>query len=339
MNFCNDVREKYVLDTYASPYYISNTLNNIKREYNLFSETRPTFFKIQGEGLDYTAKYIKSNSLYTNVKYLIVWPGCNSAQIRLNNVPGVLIDDMFEFVTMNNTRVWALVATFVDKNQQLDNLLQFWGYNVSASEELTLLWPPAYEDDEALYVTNNSVYVFSSFTIQAHGNTNVHSSSIHTVDTNVTRIDIKDKLRILKKNAEMSVIATAFSSEIAPFEVQYLTTTKFVVPEKGIFYCYSSRGAEKLSPGQRVFLTETVFVVEYCGNYKSKVITMPGDIELSLSEKIRDALSYYWVSIPYSNTVAEHYTDDALEYLQKSKIQGYINEAVLRLIEEDGKIE
>ena len=338
INFCNDIRETYVLDTYASPYYISNTSNNIKREYNLFDETSPTFFKIQGEGLDYTAKYIKSNSLYTNVKYLIVWPGCNSAQIRLNNVPGVIIYDRFEFVTMNNTRVWALVATFVDKNPQLDALVQLWGYNISASEELTLLWPPACKDDETLYVTNNSIYVLSSFAL-APGNTNVHSSFIHPVDTNVTRIDIKDNLIIIKKNAEMLVKTTAFLSEIVPLDLQHITTTKFVVPNKGLFYCYSSRGAEKLSPGQTVFLTETMFVVEYCGNYKLKVITLQEDIEPSLSEKIRDALSYYWVSTPYSNTVDEHCSDDALEYLHKSKTQGYINQAVLRLIEEDGKSE
>lgn len=67
---------------YASSYYISNTLNNIKREYSLFGTTGPTFFKIQGEDTDYIAKYLKSKSLYTNVKYYIAWPGQNTAQIR-----------------------------------------------------------------------------------------------------------------------------------------------------------------------------------------------------------------------------------------------------------------
>ena len=70
-NFHGDSPESYMLETYASPYYISNTLNNIKREYNVFGTTGPTFFKIQGEDADYTAKYIKSKSLYTNVKYFI----------------------------------------------------------------------------------------------------------------------------------------------------------------------------------------------------------------------------------------------------------------------------
>ncbi len=68
-NFHDDSPEEYMLEIYASPYYISNTLNNIKREYSLFGTTGPTFFKIQGEDTAFTAKFIKSKSLYTNVKY------------------------------------------------------------------------------------------------------------------------------------------------------------------------------------------------------------------------------------------------------------------------------
>ena len=144
-----DSPEKYMLEMYASSYYISNTLNNIKREYSLFGTTSPTFFKIQGEDTDYIAKCIKGKSLYTNVKYYIAWPGQNTAQIRLAKVPGVEIDELQQFKTMNNCTVWSLVATFTDKNPQLDALLQTWGYNLDTSEELTLLWPPSYENDES----------------------------------------------------------------------------------------------------------------------------------------------------------------------------------------------
>lgn len=334
-NFCDDVPETYMLETYADPYYISNTSNNIKREYNLFGTSGPAFFKIQGEDADFTAKFIKSKSLYTNVKYFIAWPGQNTAQIRLGKVPGVHIDNLLQFKTMNNYTVWALVATFVDKNPQLDTLLQSWGYNLSISEELALLWPPAYESDETRHVSTNNVFVFSSFALQAFGNTNTPSNTIHKVDANVTRIDIKDKLRILKKNAEMSVETTAFSSGIVSPDTQYLTATKFVVPEKGVFYRFSSRGAEKLSPGQTVFLTDTSSVIEYCGNYISMVITMPKDEGLPLYEKIQDALMYYWVSIPYDKVPEEHPSEDILRYLYESKNKGHINKAVMTLIKEE----
>ena len=335
-NFCDDVPETYMLEMYADSYYISNTSDNIKREYNVFGTTGPTFFKIQGEDSDYTAKYIKSKSLYTNVKYFIAWPGQNTAQIQLRKVPGVQIEDLLQFKTMNNYTVWALVATFVDKNSQLDTLLQSWGYDITTSEELALLWPPAYESDEMLHVSTNNIFVFSSFALQAYGNTNAHSNSIHIVDANVTRIDVKDKLRILKKNSEMYVSKTAFSPEIASTDTQHLTATKFVVPEKGMFFRFSLRGVEKLSPGQTVFLTEMSSVVEYCGNYISKVITMPMDEELSVSEKIQDALSHYWVSVPFDKAIKTYQSEDVLQYLKESEAKGYINKAVVTIIEEEG---
>lgn len=336
-NFHDDSPEKYMLEMYASSYYISNTLNNIKREYSLFGTTGPTFFKIQGEDTDYIAKYIKSKSLYTNVKYYIAWPGQNTAQIRLAKVPGVEIDELQQFKTMNNCMVWSLVATFTDKNPQLDALLQTWGYTLSTSEELTLLWPPAYENDETLYVSSNKVFVFSSFVLQAHGNTNMPSHAIHKVDDNITEVEISEKLRILKKNVEMTVVTTEFDSEYISQNVKHVTTEKFIVPELGKFYRFSSRGVEKLSSGQVVFLTETSSITEYCGNYVSTVITLPKD-ETTLTQRMLDALAYYWVSVPFEENKERHYPEVIARYLHESKVKGCINKAVSTLLEEDSNV-
>ena len=333
-NFADDIPERFMLEVNASPYFISNTANNIKREYRLFGDIGPTFFKIQGEEPDFTAKYIKSNSLYTNVKYFIAWPGRNTAQIYLEKMPGVQIDDFLQFRTMNNCTVWALVATFTDKNPQLDALLQSWGYDLNTSEQLTLLWPPAFENDETLHISSNTIYVFSSFVLQASGNTNTASNTIHKLDDGITRIEVKDKLRILKKNAEMSVEVKTFTDEIPAHSICKTTAKKFVVPDKGTFYCYSSKGVEKLIPGQKVFLTETSTVVEYCGNYISAIITLPREEEQSLSRKMQDALSYYWVSIPFEKEIEDHYPESISTYLRESKAKGRINKAVLSLFEE-----
>lgn len=332
-NYHDDSPEAYMLEMYASPYYISNTLNNIKREYSLFGTTGPTFFKVQGEDADFTAKYIKSKSLYTNIKYFIAWPGQNTAQIRLAKVPGVLIDELLQFKTMNNCTVWALVATFTNKNPLLDALLQTWGYDLSTSEELTLLWPPAYESDETLHVPAGKVFVFSSFVLQAYGNTNMPTCAIHKVDDSITEIEIGEKLRILKKNAEMSVVTTELVSKYITQNIKYITTEKFVVPESGKFYRFSSCGVEKLSSGQVVFLTATSSVVEYCGNYISTVITLPKE-EISLSQRMLDALSYYWVAIPFEKEIENYYPETISKYLHESKAKGHINKAVLALFEE-----
>lgn len=334
-NFYDDTPEKFMLELYAAPYYISNTSNNIKREYNLFGSIGPTFFKIQGEEADYTAKYIKSKSLYTNVKYFIAWTGQNTAQIRLREAPGVKIYDFFQFKAMNNYTVEALVATFTEKSSLLDALLQSWGYNLSTSEDLALLWPPAYEKDETLHVSTNTAFVFSSFALQAFGNTNIPAQSIHKVNDYVTRIDFKDKLRILKKNAEMSVVKTIFPSVIVLPDLQYDAKTKFVVPGKGTFYRFSFKGVESLIAGQTIFLTDSSSVVEFSGNYISKIITMPKDEVLPLSERIRNAMAYYWVSIPYEIEFEKYQIEGIEEYLDKSKEKGLINKAVITIIEEE----
>lgn len=334
-NFADDIPERFMLEVIASPYYISNTVNNIKREYRLFSDKGPTFFKIQGEESDFTAKYIKSDSLYTSVKYFIAWPGQNTAQIYLSKVPGVEIEDFLQFKTMNNCTVWALIATFTDKNPKLDALLQSWGYDLNTAEQLTLLWPPAYENDETHFVSSNSIFVNSSFVLQASGNTNAASNTIHRIDDVITRIEVKDKLRILKKNAELSVEVRPFSDEIVSHVIHNLTAKKFVVPDEGTFYCYSSFGVERLSPGQIVFLTETSSIVEYCGNYIFAVILLPREEGTSLSEKIQDAVSYYWVSIPYEKEMSEVQLKEILEHLPNGADTGYANKAVLDIYEED----
>lgn len=337
-NFNDDSPETYMLEEYATSYYISNTLNNIKREYSLFGTAGPTFFKIQGEDVNFTAKYIKSKSLYTNIKYFIAWPGQNTAQIRLAKAPDVIIDESQQFKTMSNHTVWSLVATFTNKSQQLDSLLQTWGYNLNESEELTLLWPPAYESGETLHVSDDKVFVFSSFALQAFGNTNMPNSAINKVDGNITKIEINGKLRILKKNTEMSVVKTKSVSEPSAHNIKSVTTEKFVVPKSGTFYHFSSYGVEKLSSGDTIFLTEASSVVECCGNYISTVITLPRMEEISLSQKMLDALSYYWVSIPFNEEIENRYPEIISKYLLESKAKGRINKAVLTLLEEEENV-
>lgn len=337
-NFHDDSPEAYMLEMYAASYFISNTRDNIKREYSLFKNDGPTFFKIQGEDADFTAKYIKSKSLYTNIKYFIAWPGQNTAQIKLAKVPGVIIDELLQFKTMNNYTVWALVATFTNINPQLDTLLQTWGYNLNTSEELTLLWPPAYKSDETLHVSADKVFVFSSFALQAFGNTNMPSNAIHKVDDNITKIEINEKLRILKKNAEMSVATTKLVSKLISHNIKYVTAEKFVVPESGRFYHFSPYGVEKLSSGQTIFLTETSSVIECCGNYIFTVITLPRTEEISLSQRMLDALLYYWVSITFEKDIEDHYPEIVSKYLRESKAKGHINKAVLRLFEEENNV-
>ncbi len=333
-NFCDDVPEMFMLERYASPYYISNTANKIKREYYVFSDRRPAFFKVQGDSEDYKAKYIKGSSLYTDVKYFVAWPGQNTAQIRLGRVQGIDIGDSFQFKTMNNCTVWGMKIVFKEKNPKLDELLQLWGYNLSVSEKLTLLWPPAFENNETKNISSSKAYLFSSFSFQGYGNININDDAIHCVSNGITRIDIKDKVKILKKNAEMSISINdkMFPNDTVIFS--QICADHFKIPNDGDYYRFSSHGVEKLVTGQVVYLTPKSYIAEYRGNYLIKRISMQTVDEMSLEEKIRDALSHYWIMAPCDDMDNSNLPEIIQEYLSNCQSNGYINQAVKKIVAE-----
>lgn len=334
-NFCDNVSEMFMLQRYASPYYISNTSNHIKREYYVFRDTRPAFFKIQGDGEDFKAKYIKSISLYTNVKYFVAWSGHNAAQIKLSTTPGVEIEKQFQFKTMSDCSVLGMVIIFKEKNAVIDAQLYSWGYKLSVSEKLTLLWPPAFETSEIQNISSTSAYLFSTFMFKNYGNINIDNSSIHEISNSITRIDIKDKVKILNKNTEMTIFINDYKPPEDSIDIKQIKSVCFTVPEDGVYYLFTTQGVKNLTNGQKIFLTPKSYIAEYSGNYLTKRILMQADDNMLLEERIRDALSHYWIMIPYENMVNSHMPETVKKYLSDCQSKGYINQAVKIIIAEE----
>lgn len=188
--FSDGMPEKFVLDKNAIPYYISNTRNNKKREYYVFNYDSPSFFKIlcnDPEDENYTAKLIRSKSIYTGVRYFIAWPGRNTAQVKLKSIPDVFTENEMEFVTLGRTTVWGMVVSFKSKNPILDSILSDWGYNLDVSESVSLLWPPAYEKGGKLAVSSSQLYLHSSFRFQGLGNINTTDRCISKISDTITQ--------------------------------------------------------------------------------------------------------------------------------------------------------
>jgi hypothetical protein len=77
--FTPDVPTMISLNNFSFCYYLSNTLNDIKRQYGFFNcENMPTFFKIQGNDSDFKAKLVRSTVLFTNVQYFVAFQSKNS---------------------------------------------------------------------------------------------------------------------------------------------------------------------------------------------------------------------------------------------------------------------
>ena len=333
--FTDGIAEKFILDKNARPYYISNTLSNKKREYYLFNYDTPSFFKIlcnDPEDEGFTAKYIRSKSLYTGVRYFIAWPGRNTAQIKLKNMPDVYIEKEMQFVTLGRTTVWGMVVSFKNKNPLLDSVLRDWDYNLDVSESVSLLWPPAYEKGERLAVSSSKLYLHSSFSFQGLGNINTTDKCISKISDSITMVSMYEPIHILKKNAELEICKEPLLSSVQAVEVKNEQTTTFSIPNHHAFYLYSELGVSKLNEGQIVYLTPGIYVAEYNGNTLLRIIRFPTIMKADIEKSFIEILSNYWITKEYQEIRTDFLPQSIKDYLETCKDVKRINVAVEQLI-------
>ncbi len=329
---------KFILDKKATPYYISNTLNNKKREYYVFNCDSPSFFKILSSDPDdecFSAKWIRSKSIYTGVRYFISWPGRNTAQIKLKNIPDVRVEKETQFTTLGRTTVWGMVVSFKDKNPLLDSILSEWGYNLDASENVSLLWPPAYEKNEKLFVTSAKLYLYSTFKFQGLGNINTTDKCISKISDSITMVFMYDPIHILKKNAELEVYNEPLAPEIQILRASIEETGVFCVPKGNSFFLFSELGTNRLSAGQKIFLTPSTFICEYAGNTLIRLIKLSNHVESDIETKFYEIMSNYWITKEYQETIAGIFPQSIKDYLERCKSTGRINVAVEQLVKGD----
>ena len=338
--FSPETQEKIVLDVFAESYFISNTISGMKREYRIFNERSPSFFKVLNSESDidgFNAKLIRSKSIYTGVRYFVVWPGRNTAQIKLKNISDVSIEKEFDFKTFGGVTVWGIVVSFNGKNPDLDRILNDWGYNLDTSENVLLLWPPAFEKDEKLFVTSSRLFFHSSFRFQGRGNINTTETNFVELSNNLTMVSYQEPIHILKKNAELEIYREPLITPLLVKEIVQLKTNRFLVPKGNKYYLFSEYGTENLSEGQKVFLTSSTVVAEYAGNGLERIICFFEHSLPDVEEKFHEILSNYWVNKDYHCVKKEGFPQTIIDYLEECENNNRINAAVEKLIEGEGK--
>ena len=336
--FTAGIHEKFILDKYSPRYYISNTQNNQKREYSVFGSDGPSFFKILGDDPgddEFSAKLIRSKSIYTNVRYFIAWPGRNTAQVKLNSITEAQIENEVFFKTFGNTPIWGMIISFNKKTPLLDSLLQSWGYNLDISETVCLLWPPAYEKNEKTIVSSSELYFYSTFKFQEQGNINTTKENITELSDTISKVCFQDSIHILKKNAEIEVYKKPLEFEINTIEVSKEYTDVFDVSDINEFYLFSDCGVELLSAGQKVFLTPLSFIAEYYAGSLVRLIYFSEPKDPDLEEKIIEALSSYWITEECHDIKIKSTTRFIEEYINNCNTIGSINSAAKQLLEDE----
>jgi len=148
MNFSPDVPTLIPLNNFSFSYYLSNTLNGVKRKYVFLNrDNTPTFFKISGNDNDFKAKLIRSTVLFTNTQYFVAFQSQYSAPGGVQFHKGIKVGQTFRFETMNR-KFLGFVLLITNKTPSIDCLLKSWGYQLEVFETLTLLWPPAHLIDD-----------------------------------------------------------------------------------------------------------------------------------------------------------------------------------------------
>lgn len=336
-NFMSDVPRMIPIDRFSYNYFISNTLNNIKRRYEFFKKDgKPTLFKIQGKDTEYRARLIRSTILYTDVPYFAVVesPYSFSQASYLSN--DIEFSSKSRFETMGRKFI-GQTLTIKNKTADVENLLSSWGYQVESSETLTLLWPPAAQINDISTIYSDTAFLFSSFNLEPHGNINVHSCDIEKIGNGVSRISIHSRVKVLRKNAEIVIEGdTRISADYDIISVEESRAHIYTIPDNGTYYLFNRSGAVPISEGQSVLLTPGSLIKHYHLGYLDSIIESIVPHELSGERLLNDLLAHYKRTERFLDDVFDPLvlSDTAAQYVAKCNESRVINSAAKRFIEE-----
>jgi len=210
-----------------------------------------------------------------------------------------------------------------------------WGYQLEASETLTLLWPPATMTDDTTVIFSDYAFLYSSFELQAHGNINVHSEDIISVTNGISKVSVKSKTKVFKKNAEMILDkGEKHSSAFDEITATESITSTFSVPDNS-YFLFNCSGVQPLSIGQTVSLTPKSEIRHYSFGYLISRIIPYLQRELTGESLLVDILTHYKRTEVFDISIFSScsLSDTASLYLEKCEASGVINPAAKQFIE------
>ena len=338
-NFGPDVPRMIPIEKFSYNYFLSNTLHGINRKYEVFknnTEITPTFFKIQGNDIDYKAKLVRSTVLYTNVPYFAAFQRQYPYEWNLHLPSDIEVEDTFQFETMGR-RFLGKVLTIKTKTADIDSLATSWGYQLDASETLTLLWPPAALINETSIIDSNYAFLFSSFELQAHGNINVHSEDIKRITSGLAKVSVNQKIKVYRKNAEIAIDKNEQrSTGFDAISIVQKHDSTYTVPDDSAHFLFCRAGVMPLSKGQSVPLTPGSVIKHFSYGYLDGLVYPLRQSELTGEYLLSDILSHYKRAETFSMEAFDlsALSKVAFQYIEKCRTSGLINSAAKRFIEE-----
>lgn len=338
--FLPDISEHIPMSEFSWEYYVSSTNDSKRRKYEMFRKDGrgylyPTFFKIQNEGDsdNFQAKLVRTDTLYTNTPYLIMF---SYSYHTLSFQNDVKVGEVIKFKTMGRDFA-GVVVTFTKKTARIEQQLHAWKYKLESNETLSLLWPPSSQVDGIISIGTEYAFIFSSFALQAHGNTNVHSGGIVNLGDGISKIAINNRTKIYKKNTEL--VLDKHEDAMTEFDVLTVSQTtakNYVAPDDGA-YLFNRSGVFQMSKGMSTPLSTESAVRHYSCSYLDDIVTAPDNAnKVNGANLIHDILMYYKRTevFNWSDYESLDLSSDALKYIDTCEKTGLINSAAKRHIEE-----
>lgn len=337
-NFAPDAPTLIPINRFSFSYFLSNTLNGTKRKYDFFkSGNTPIFFKLQGNDSDYKAKLVRGAVLYTNVPYFVAFQNQYSTPYDVRFPGEIQVDDTFRFETMGR-KFLGKVLTIKNKTTQIDALVLSWGYQLEASEMLSLLWPPSALVDDVSIIHSDYAYLYSSFELQAHGNINVHSEDIYSITNGVSKVSIKPKTKVFKKNAEIIIDKSEqHSSGFDEIPSTGSSASTYTVPDDSVYFLFNRSGVKPLSKGQSISLTPHSEIRRYHFGYLIDHIYPRQQEKLTGELLLNDILAHCKRTEAFDRNIFSSHllSNTASQYIEKCEVSGLINSVAKQYIEEE----
>lgn len=328
--------------------FINDELTNVVKK----AEKKNLLF-FQDKSNNHFKLLSNTDNLYLNTEYIAMSKKMKKIKKLINLVSNDGNLKINELKTSDETFFWTNL-TFGTKNSNIDIFLNSNGYNLQKSESIEIIWPPLYKSNEELVSMFDSLFLNSSFELEKDRNTNTSFEIIKSFKKEIYKLEFTDPLLIGKANIDLKIFKDKFDDQkdnTKNFKSQQARSCK-VLESNSVFkdstdkygnlllgdydyYILNHSGIRRLYPGEIVRLQKNEKILGYEKRFKRKEILPILKKELSIEDKILDAIRFYPKLEVYKNNEFEDYSSNEFlkEYLKSCQEKGQINSVVKTYLE------
>jgi hypothetical protein len=329
-----------MLRCFSQIYVVKNDLNKNSKLISCFKEQdKLTVFKIQNTSGNYiTAKLVKGDVLYTDVRYLAVSYNKHNYAHEFDVPPSIESEREIKFSTMERN-FFGRIIIIKDSGIEANRWCNRAGYDLAQSEHFGILWPPTSTMDDVLIANVPEVIVFASFNLKPRGNIKIHSNGVEALDNRCYRLEIANRVKVFHKNTEAVIEQKEESIAKDILKLQDSFADKIVIDSDMRYFSFSCDGVTELANGVKYLLFGNRRIKGYRSNYPVKQFIPFKETIQAEAEIIEDAKKVYHSNERFVQPIFSVIKLSSLaeSIVAESDRTGYINSAVKRLIE-GGKV-